>query len=380
MALTRVTRLARTLCASLVVTGALLTVPQAVQAVPRPEAPAPKTTAQVTAKLHELAKSSEKLSEQLNQAHIDVRTAQRAAAQATQAATVAQARARNAQRLLAASLASQYKAASFSRTAALLASSSTDGYLQTIQSMNLLTQHQSTVAQTATKAIATSDAAAARAKAAAATAVEKRALIAKRQAELTKQVRKYKALLATLTAAERARYHNPVPQPAPAVVARVVSRAVTQAAQAAPPPTVLAAAPAPVAAPAPAPQMAPPPARSSSRGAGAAISEARAQLGKPYSWGGSGPGSFDCSGLTAWAWRAGGVSLPHNAAAQQGSGTPVDRSNLQPGDLVFFGSPAYHVGLYVGDGMMIHAPTTGDVVKMSSMSYMSEYSGAVRVG
>jgi cell wall-associated NlpC family hydrolase len=379
VALTRVTRLGRTLFASLVVTGALLTVPQAVQAVPRPDAPAPKTTTQVTAKLHDLAKSSEKLAEQLNQAHIDVRTAQRAAAQATQAATAAQARARTAQRLLAASLASQYKAASFSRTAALLASSSTDGYLQTIQSMNLLTQHQSTVARTATKAIATSDAAAAQAKAAVATAVEKRALIAKRQAELTKQVRKYKALLATLTAAERAKYFNPRPQPTPAVIARVVNRAVTQAAQTTQ--TTQQAAPTPrVATANPAPQAAPPPARSSSRGAGAAISEARAQLGKPYSWGGSGPGSFDCSGLTAWAWRAGGVSLPHNAAAQQGSGRSVSRGELQPGDLVFFGSPAYHVGLYVGDGMMIHAPTTGDVVKMSSISYMSEYSGAIRVG
>ncbi|HEY0168990.1 MAG TPA: NlpC/P60 family protein [Jatrophihabitans sp.] len=343
-----------------------MTAPLAAQAVPHPQAPAPKTTAQVNAKLHDLAKSSEKLAEQLNQAHIDVRTAQRAAAQATRTAAAAQAQARTAQRLLATSLASQYKAASFSRTAALLASSSTDGYLQTIQSMNLLTQHQSAVSLTATKAIATSNAAAARAKAAVATAVEKRALIAKRQAELNQQVRKYKSLLATLTAAERAKYYNPVPQPSAAVVAQVVTRAVTQAA--------------PLAAAAPAPQTAPAPARSASRGAGAAISEARAQLGKPYQWGGSGPGSFDCSGLTAWAWRAGGVSLPHNAAAQQGSGTPVGRSDLQPGDLVFFGSPAYHVGLYVGDGMMIHAPTTGDVVKMSSLSYMSEYSGAVRVG
>lgn len=367
MALTRVTRLARTLLASLVVTAALLTVPQTVQAAPRPEAPTPKTTAQVTAKLHDLAKSSEKLAEQLNQAQIDVRTAQRAAAQATEAATAAQVRARAAQRLLAASLASQYKAASFSRTAALLASNSTEGYLQTIQSMNLLTQHQSAVALTATKAIATSNTAAAQAKAAVATAVEKRALIAKRQAELTKQVRKYKALLATLTAAERAKYHNPVPQPAPAVVERVVARAVTQASQA------------PMVAAAPVPQT-PPSAGPSSRGAGAAISEARAQLGKPYSWGGGGPGSFDCSGLTSWAWRAGGVSLPHNAAAQQGSGRPVSRGELQPGDLVFFGSPAYHVGLYIGDGMMIHAPTTGDVVKVSSLSYMGEYAGAVRVG
>jgi cell wall-associated NlpC family hydrolase len=360
------TRLGRTVFASLVVTGAVVAAPLAAQAVP--EAPAPKTSAQVNTKLHELAKSSEKLAEQLNQAQIDVRTAQRAAAQATQAAAAAQAQARTAQRLLAASLASQYKSASFSRTAALLASSSTDGYLQTIQSMNLLTQHQSAVARGATKAIATSDAAAARAKAAVATAVEKRAVIAKRQAELTKQVRKYKTLLATLTAAERAKYYNPVPQPAPAVVARVVNRAVTQAAQAAP---MAAAATT---------RAMPQPARSASRGAGAAISEARAQLGKPYQYGAGGPGSFDCSGLTAWAWRAGGVSLPHNAAAQQGSGTPVGRGELQPGDLVFFGSPAYHVGLYIGDGMMIHAPTTGDVVKVSSLSYMSEYSGAVRVG
>ena len=368
MALTRVTRLGRTVVAFLILTGAVVAAPLAAQAVPHPETPAPKTSQQVTAKLHELAKASEQLAEQLNQAHIDVRAAQRTAAEATRAAAAAQARARIAQRQLATSLASQYKAASFSRTAALLASSSTDGYLQTIQSMNLLTQHQSVVALTADRAIATSDAAAARAKAAVADAVAKQAVIAKRQADLAKQVTKYKALLATLTAAERAKYYNPVPQPSPAVVARVVARAV---APVTPKAVTLGRStqPPPVAAP-----------RSASRGAGAAISEARAQLGKPYKWGGSGPNSFDCSGLTAWAWRAGGVSLPHNAAAQQGAGRSVSRGELQPGDLVFFGSPAYHVGLYVGDGMMIHAPTTGDVVKMSSLSYMSEYSGAVRVG
>ena len=363
MALTRVTRPGRTVLASLVVIGAVLTAPLAAQAVPHPEAPAPKTSQQVTAKLHELAKTSEQLAEQLNQAHIDVQAAQRAATEASRAAAAAQVKARLAQRQLATSLASQYKAASFSRTAALLASNSTDGYLQTIQSMNLLTQHQSVVALMAKKAIATSDAAAAKAKAAVETAVAKRALIAKRQAELAKQVTKYKALLATLTAAERAKYYNPVPQPSPAVVARVVNRAVATTA-------VATTRSAPVAAAAPA----------ASRGAGAAISAARAQLGKPYSWGAGGPDSFDCSGLTAWAWRAGGVSLPHNAAAQQGSGTSVSRGDLRPGDLVFFGSPAYHVGLYVGDGMMIHAPTTGDVVKMSSLSYMRDYSGAVRVG
>ncbi|MDQ1743631.1 MAG: peptidoglycan DL-endopeptidase CwlO [Pseudonocardiales bacterium] len=361
MALTRITRLSRTVVTSLIVTGALLVAPLAAQAVPHSDAP--KTKAQVTAKLHDLAKTSEKLAEQLNQTQIDVRTAQRAAAEATRAAATAELAARTAKRQLAASLASQYKAASFSRTAALLASSSTDGYLQTIQSMNLLTQHQSVVALTAGKAIATSNAAAARAKDAVTTAVAKRALIAKRQAELARQVTKYKALLATLTAAERAKYYNPVPQPTAATVARVVTRAVAASAPMAA--TVAAAMPA-------APHV--------SQGAGAAVSAARAQLGKPYQYGASGPGSFDCSGLTAWAWRAAGVSLPHSAAAQHGVGSPVSRGDLRPGDLVFFGSPAYHVGIYVGDGMMIHAPTTGDVVKMSPLSYMSDYSGATRVG
>ena len=364
MALTRVTRLGRTVLASLVVTGAVLAAPLAAQAIPHPETPAPKTTKQVTARLHELAKASEQLAEQLNQAQIDVRAAQQTAAEATQAAADAQVKAHTAQRQLATSLASQYKAASFSRTAALLASSSTDGYLQTIQSLNLLTQHQSVVALTAKRAISTADVAAARAKAAVADAVAKRALIAQRQADLAKQVAKYKALLATLTAAERAKYYNPVPQPSRTVVARVMARAVKQA-------------PAPAKVSRSTRTWQPP---SASRGAGAAISAARAQLGKPYAWGGSGPYSFDCSGLTSFAWRAAGVSLPHNAAAQQGIGRAVSRSALQPGDLVFFGSPAYHVGLYIGGGMIIHAPTTGDVVKIVPLSYLSDYSGATRVG
>lgn len=350
MASTRITRLSRTVVSVLIVTAAALVAPLTAQAVPQLEAPT--TSAQANAKLHELAKSSEKLAEQLNQAQIDVRSAQRAAATATQVAAAAELKAHTAQRQLAGLLASQYKAASFSRTAALLASRSTDGYLQTIQSMNLLTQHQSVVALTASKAIATSRQAAEQAAAAVAAAVAKRDALAKRQADLKREVTKYKALLATLTAAERAKYYNPVPQPSAAKVEQVVVRAVATAM----------------------------PAVHASGGAGRAISEARAQLGKPYQYGGSGPNSFDCSGLTSWAWRAAGVNLPHSAASQQGMGTPVSRDNLQPGDLVFFGSPAYHVGLYVGDGMMIHAPTSGDVVKMSPLSYMSDYSGATRVG
>jgi cell wall-associated NlpC family hydrolase len=111
--------------------------------------------------------------------------------------------------------------------------------------------------------------------------------------------------------------------------------------------------------------------------AGAAVRYAYAQLGKPYAWGGSGPNSFDCSGLTMMAWHAAGVSLPHNAAMQQGDIPAVSLSALQPGDLIFFGSPAFHVGIYVGGGNMIQAPHTGADVEVTPVSYMTP-SGAGR--
>ena len=104
-------------------------------------------------------------------------------------------------------------------------------------------------------------------------------------------------------------------------------------------------------------------------GAGAAIAEAQRQLGKPYSWGGGGPGSFDCSGLTAWAWRAGGVSLPHFSGAQYSSTTHIPMSAIQPGDLIFYESPSQHVALYVGGGQIIHAPSAGSVVRYDSLYY-----------
>jgi peptidoglycan DL-endopeptidase CwlO len=103
-------------------------------------------------------------------------------------------------------------------------------------------------------------------------------------------------------------------------------------------------------------------------------------LGIPYVWGGSTPNGFDCSGFTAWVYAQVGVSLPHNAAAQFSYGVPVDRFDLQAGDLVFFDGLG-HVGLYIGGGQFIHAPHTGDVVKISSITgwYDSGYVGARRI-
>jgi peptidoglycan DL-endopeptidase CwlO len=119
---------------------------------------------------------------------------------------------------------------------------------------------------------------------------------------------------------------------------------------------------------------APPPTHSS------VVSIAERYLGTPYVWGGASPSGFDCSGLVMYVYAQVGVSLPHSSYAQYGMGSPVSRSDLQPGDLVFFDGLG-HVGIYVGGNSFIHAPHTGDVVKISSISgwYASTYVGARRI-
>lgn len=118
----------------------------------------------------------------------------------------------------------------------------------------------------------------------------------------------------------------------------------------------------------------------SGSGAAAAISAAESVLGVPYVYGGASPQSgFDCSGLTMWAWAHAGVSLPHSSQMQYSSLPHVSRSQLQPGDLVFFYSPISHVALYVGGGMMISAPHTGAVVSKVAV-YWEYFTGAARPG
>jgi len=113
---------------------------------------------------------------------------------------------------------------------------------------------------------------------------------------------------------------------------------------------------------------------------GGVVGIAMQYLGTPYVYGGASPGGFDCSGLVMYAFAQIGVSLPHNAAAQYGYGMPVSRDQLQAGDLVFFNGLG-HVGIYVGGGSFIHAPHTGDVVKISSLTgwYASTFVGGRRL-
>ncbi|MFJ2257579.1 NlpC/P60 family protein [Streptomyces sp. NPDC087844] len=117
----------------------------------------------------------------------------------------------------------------------------------------------------------------------------------------------------------------------------------------------------------------------SSTKAAKALAFARAQIGKPYVWGASGPGSYDCSGLTQAAWKAAGVTLPRTTWDQVETGTTVSVDNAQPGDLVFFYDDISHVGIYIGDGMMIHAPKPGAYVREESIYYMPVHS-VVRPG
>ncbi|MFF1339974.1 NlpC/P60 family protein [Streptomyces sp. NPDC058290] len=152
-----------------------------------------------------------------------------------------------------------------------------------------------------------------------------------------------KRLLAKLTAEERAAYE-------------------AQSAGAAPAGPRAATAPAPVA---------------DGTRAARAVAFAYGAIGKPYVWGATGPGSFDCSGLTQAAWRSAGVSLPRTTYTQINAGQRVSRDQLAPGDLVFFYSGVTHVGLYIGNGQMVHAPRPGSTVRVAPIDSMP-WAGASR--
>ncbi|GAA3052680.1 hypothetical protein GCM10010464_16530 [Pseudonocardia yunnanensis] len=107
-----------------------------------------------------------------------------------------------------------------------------------------------------------------------------------------------------------------------------------------------------------------------SRAGSAAVSHAMSKLGAPYRWGAAGPSAFDCSGLVTWAYKKVGISLPRTSRAMSRVGTPVAKSALRPGDLVFFYTPVSHVGIYIGGGKVVNASQPGTPVKVSNISGM----------
>ncbi len=328
--------------------GAAVIVPSVAGATPTPVAPSPQRIISVQQRLGALALKNDQLVEKYNQANIAYQSTKKSAAKAAAAYQAAARRLTRAQHEFAAAAAAQYEGGAFSSTGALLSSDSGTSYLDQLDTLTMLSSHN---AQVVTTFAATQKQAADAKKHAAdmyAQAKTKFAAVAAQKQQTTAQIAKYTKLLATLNAAQRAAWQAQI---APTVsqtsikqVKQITNIGVT------------------------------------SSQVKTAINFALAQVGKPYVWGAAGPSSYDCSGLTMAAYRAAGISLPHSAAAQYNYGHHVPYSDLQPGDLMFFYQPIGHVTMYIGNGLMISAPTSGEDVKViPANSENSDYTGATRL-
>jgi peptidoglycan DL-endopeptidase CwlO len=317
----------------------------------------------VAARGHEL----EVVTEQFNEAR-EMLTAQQAAAEAA-AATLAQAQAAvdTARQQVIGIARSAYTGDSMGSLQALMTSADADEFVNRVSLLQGVAGYQGELLGRAAAATEAATAAQATAAQASAEAQRQYDVVAAQQADLEGQIAEYQADFSRLTAEEQ---RAALEAAAAAHAAEDTQRASRdeEREDTAAPATAAEEAPA-VAASAPASGV-----------AGTVVATAMAQRGKPYVWAAGGPGSFDCSGLTQYAFRAAGISLPHSSRMQAGMGTAVSRANLQPGDLVFFYSPVSHVGIYVGNGQMVHAPTSGDVVKVASIDSMGGYAGARRLG
>ena len=290
-----------------------------------PAGAAPTTSAQARQQVAQAGQQLSVIDEQIQQAQITVANLQKAAAVAAQQAAVAQQAVDAFEPQLRAIAQSGYTGETRSRMAAFLTSDSAADLVQRITTLDLIAAHANQVIagaahaqEAAAQATQVADHAAAQAQAALGQLQQQRA-------QAKAQVDQYQAQFSRLSAAEQA-----------AVVTSLSGETLT------PPSANQIAAP--------------------SAAIATIIRTALAQVGKPYAWGATGPNSFDCSGFTMFSYASAGISLPHTSVGQSQLGRTIDRAHLQPGDLIFFYSPISHVGLYIGNGMMVHARTYGSPV------------------
>jgi cell wall-associated NlpC family hydrolase/outer membrane murein-binding lipoprotein Lpp len=351
VAFTRTTRRVRSLLTG-VALAALIGAGAVVLPYVAGAAPGQPTIGEVTAKLDKLAKQNEVLAEQYNKATADVKADQKAADAAQGEALTAATDFDNARARLRQTVTAEYESASFSRAGALLTSRDGQSYLDALSTLSLISSHRAEIvaqiqgvhtrAETAQKK-ATTLLGAAQAKAAA---------LDKQKQKLEADTKKFKDLLAKLTAAQQAAYarRNTVP---PATARAAITQAPT------------------------APSTAP---KATTTAAQRAVNYAIQQVGKGYVFAGTGPDAFDCSGLTMMAWAQGGVSLPHQASEQYNYGTHVGASELQPGELVFLYSPISHVEIMVGPDLAVSAADEALGVRYVHPSQdMQDFAGATRL-
>jgi cell wall-associated NlpC family hydrolase len=278
------------------------------------------------------------LDEQVHEATATAEQQQAAADAAAAAAGQAQAQLDALEPQLRAIAQTGYVGTTRGRLAAFLTSGSADDLIQQMNTLDQLASHaDAIVAQAAVARTAAEEAQQAATEAAQAAAAAESDLTSQKD-QLQDELAGYQADFARLSATDQVRVQN------------------------------VLAGPDVSASPAPAPTEA----------AGIAVQTALAQLGDSYVAGASGPDAFDCSGLTMYAYAAAGVTLPHSSRAQASIGVPVDRSDLEPGDLVFFYTPISHVGIYIGNGQMVHASVPGKPVAVTSVD-KGGYVGATRV-
>jgi peptidoglycan DL-endopeptidase CwlO len=318
------------------------------------------------AKLNELSRQAEQTTEAMHSAQLDLnnKLAVQQAAEAKHAADAAAAESATSQlatfqssvdRLAAA----QYMGGRTDGLDAMLTANSPQGLIDQLSVQRVMASEMSAqmksyrdIGRQAALAEEASARSAADAKTAAEQAAAVRADLQSKQSRLQVQIAVVKSQYEALTPTQREALAALPPLPPP------------PAPDAAPPadPGVLAAPPGGI----PPGDVAPP--GGGNPAAGTIIQAALSRIGSPYSWGGSGPNAFDCSGLVMWSFQQVGISLPHSSQALAQGGQPVSTDQMQPGDLVTYYSDASHVGIYIGDGMMVHASTYGTPVRVAPVN------------
>jgi peptidoglycan DL-endopeptidase CwlO len=320
------------------------------------------------AKLNELSRQSEQTTEAMHSAQLDLnnKLAVQQAADAKHATDVAAVESAKSQLATFQSSVDKLAAAEYmgGRTDgldAMLTATSPQGLIEKLSVQRVMAAKMSAqmksyrdIGQQAALAEEASAKSAADAKTAAEQAAAVRADLQSKQSKLQLQIAVVKSQYTALTPSQREALAAIPPMPAP------------PAPEALPPandPGVLAAPPDGI----PPGDLAPPAAVPGGGAPEAAtvIQAALSRIGSPYSWGGSGPNAFDCSGLVMWSFQQAGIALPHSSQALAHGGQPVSMDQMQPGDLVTFYSDASHVGIYIGDGMMVHASTYGTPVRVA---------------
>ena len=292
---------------------------------------APTNAADASRLAQQAAQELTVIDEQVHEAKLAVEAQQNAAKTAAEQAASARAALAVFEPQLRAIAQSGYTGKSQSRMAAFLTSDSADELVQQMTTLDMIAHHTNGVVAEVAAAQAVARETQAAADAAAATAQAGLDQLEAQQAEVQKKVDDYEATFARLTEAEQT----------------AVTTALAGPALRAPSVGSLPPAPGPAAA--------------------TAVAIALGKVGSPYVWGSSGPNGFDCSGLTSFAYGAAGIALPHSSRSQSALGVEVPRSDLQPGDLVFYYSPISHVALYIGNGMIVHARTFGQPVAVTTV-------------